>query len=164
MGPDQTALVGAVWSGSTLFVYEASNILMVNKNIHFFDYALLGLIMWVQCVSWNARTFARPKLLINYSPNYKYNLIFPCLADDIAEPRPDMNIRVAAFTVSEKSINTASFQKPSYPSHFLSFTDRNYEQQSRTWRIYSVEPATHSKQKRYFSNCITEKSIDWRAL
>ena len=31
---------------------------------------------------------------------------FPCLADEIAEPRPDMNIKVAAFTVSEKSIYT----------------------------------------------------------
>ena len=31
---------------------------------------------------------------------------FPCLADDIAEPCPDMNIKVATFTVSEKSINT----------------------------------------------------------
>ena len=31
---------------------------------------------------------------------------FPYLADEIAEPRPDMNIKVAAFTVSEKSINT----------------------------------------------------------
>ena len=28
------------------------------------------------------------------------------LADEIAEPRPDMNIKVAAFTVSEKSTNT----------------------------------------------------------
>ena len=27
---------------------------------------------------------------------------FPCLTDGIAEPRPDMNIKVAAFTVSEK--------------------------------------------------------------
>ena len=27
---------------------------------------------------------------------------FPSLADEIAEPRPDMNIKVAAFTVSEK--------------------------------------------------------------
>ena len=27
------------------------------------------------------------------------------LADEIAEPRPDMNIKVAAFTVSEKSSN-----------------------------------------------------------
>ena len=31
---------------------------------------------------------------------------FPCLADEIAKPRPDMNIKVAALTVSEKSINT----------------------------------------------------------
>ena len=31
---------------------------------------------------------------------------FPCLADEIAEPRPEMNFKVAAFTVSEKSINT----------------------------------------------------------
>ena len=28
---------------------------------------------------------------------------FPCLADEIAEPRPDMN--VAAFTIREKSFN-----------------------------------------------------------
>ena len=28
---------------------------------------------------------------------------FACLADEIAEPRPDMNIKVAAFTESEKS-------------------------------------------------------------
>ena len=27
---------------------------------------------------------------------------FPSLADEIAEPRPDMNIKVAAFTVSKK--------------------------------------------------------------
>ena len=33
---------------------------------------------------------------------------FPCLADEIAEPRPDMNIKVAALTVSEKSINTCN--------------------------------------------------------
>ena len=31
---------------------------------------------------------------------------FPSIADEIAEPRPDTNIKVAAFTVSEKSINT----------------------------------------------------------
>ena len=33
--PDQTAPFGAVWSGSTLFVSEASNILVDDKNIHF---------------------------------------------------------------------------------------------------------------------------------
>ena len=32
---------------------------------------------------------------------------FPSLADEIAEPHPDMNIKVAAFTVSEKSSNIA---------------------------------------------------------
>ena len=31
---------------------------------------------------------------------------FPSFADEIAEPHPDMNIKVAAFTVSEKSSNT----------------------------------------------------------
>ena len=31
---------------------------------------------------------------------------FPSLADEIAEPHPDMNIKVAAFTVNEKSSNT----------------------------------------------------------
>ena len=37
MDPDQTAPihVGAVLYGSTLFVYEASNILLDDKNIHF---------------------------------------------------------------------------------------------------------------------------------
>ena len=33
---------------------------------------------------------------------------FPSLADGIAEPYPDMIIKVAAFTVSEKSSNTGS--------------------------------------------------------
>ena len=44
--------------------------------------------------------FTRPKKLINsLKPD------FPSLSDEIAEPRPDMNIKVAAFTVSEKYIN-----------------------------------------------------------
>ena len=34
---------------------------------------------------------------------------FHCLADEIAEPRPGMNIKVAAFTVSEKSFNTQTY-------------------------------------------------------
>ena len=33
---------------------------------------------------------------------------FP-LSDEIAEPCPDMNIKVAAFTVSEKSSNTFTY-------------------------------------------------------
>ena len=40
MDPDQTAPTGAVWSGSTLFVYEASNNLVDDKNIHFVDMRL----------------------------------------------------------------------------------------------------------------------------
>ena len=31
---------------------------------------------------------------------------FSCLADELAEQRPDMNIKVTTFTLSEKSINT----------------------------------------------------------
>ena len=47
-----------------------------------------------------------PKSLL--LPNYKKKPDFPSLADEIeiAEPRPDMNIKVAAFTVSEESMNT----------------------------------------------------------
>ena len=32
---------------------------------------------------------------------------FPCLAVEIAKRRPDMNVKVALFTVSEKSINNS---------------------------------------------------------
>ena len=35
MDPNQSAPIGAVRSGSTLFVYEASNVLVDDKNIHF---------------------------------------------------------------------------------------------------------------------------------
>ena len=49
-----------------------------------------------------------PKKLINHLPNYKYNIDFPSLADEIADPHPDMNIKVVAFTVSEKSLNTVT--------------------------------------------------------
>ena len=48
------------------------------------------------------------KKLINSLPDYKSD--FPFLADEIAEPRPDMNIKVAAFTLSVKSINMWSTQ------------------------------------------------------
>ena len=55
-------------------------------------------------LSRNARTFTRPKKLINpIKPD------FSSLADEIAEPRPDMNFKVAAFTVSEKSINIKAY-------------------------------------------------------
>ena len=35
MDPDQTAPTGAVRSGFTLLIYEASNSLVDDKNIHF---------------------------------------------------------------------------------------------------------------------------------
>ena len=35
MHPDQTAPTGAVWSGFTLFIIEASISLVDGKNIHF---------------------------------------------------------------------------------------------------------------------------------
>ena len=44
--------------------------------------------------------FARPKQLIN-----SIEPCFPCLTDEIAEPRTGVNIKVAAFTVSENTIN-----------------------------------------------------------
>ena len=41
MDPDQTAPTGAVLFGSTLFVYEAPNMLVDEKKTHtFYDYAL----------------------------------------------------------------------------------------------------------------------------
>ena len=46
---------------------------------------------------------------------------FPCLADEIAEPLPDMNIKVTAFTVNEKYINNYNdelnclFRQPKNP-------------------------------------------------
>ena len=49
-----------------------------------------------------------PKSLLTLKclPNYKFQPDFSSLADEIAEQRPDMNIKVADFTVSEKSSNT----------------------------------------------------------
>ena len=46
---------------------------------------------------------------------------FPSLADEIAEPHPDMNIKVAAFTVSEKSSNTCRYGTPK-----LSYVEQMY--------------------------------------
>ena len=110
MDPDQTAPVWAVWSRSTLFVYEASNILVDNKNIHFVVYALrVKIHVSSVCIrlgfSWNARTLAGPNnlLILHQIINRTW---FPCLADEITDPRPDMNIKVAGFTLSEKFINT----------------------------------------------------------
>ena len=52
----------------------------------------------------HARLRSTESWFTNSLPNYN-KPDFPSLADEIAEPRPDMNIKVAAFTVSEKSIN-----------------------------------------------------------
>ena len=51
----------------------------------------------------HARLRGPKSLLTLYQIIHKSD--FPSLADEIAEQRPDMNIKVAAFTVSEKSIN-----------------------------------------------------------
>ena len=40
MDPDQTAPTGAVLSGFTLFIHEASNSLVDDKKHTFYDYAL----------------------------------------------------------------------------------------------------------------------------
>ena len=56
----------------------------------------------------NARLRGSKSLFTLYQIIYKAWI--PFLADEIAEPHLDMNIKVAAFTVSEKSSNTkASF-------------------------------------------------------
>ena len=49
-----------------------------------------------------------PKYLLTLN-QIKNKPDFPFLADEIAEPRSDMSIKVAAFTVSEKSINTLQY-------------------------------------------------------
>ena len=56
MHPDQTAPTGAVWSGSTMFVYEASSMLVDDKNIHFVIMRFLKRLIHVSSVlgfSWN---------------------------------------------------------------------------------------------------------------
>ena len=55
----------------------------------------------------NTCTFARLIQIINSILN-KYNLIYPTLADEIVEPHPDMNIEVAAFTVTQKLYNSCN--------------------------------------------------------
>ena len=60
---------------------------------------------WIRLgFSWEARTFAAQKAYKLFTKLW-IKPDFPSLADEIAEPRPDMNIKVAAFTVSVKSIN-----------------------------------------------------------
>ena len=62
-----------------------------------------------------------------------YQIDFPCLPDEIAEPRPDMNSKVAAFTVSKKSINI-SFDLLQNPGWVIFFSfmckKRNYSEKN----------------------------------
>ena len=50
--------------------------------------------------------------LLTLSKQFKFSVfqlilpVFPSLVADIAKSRPDMNIKVTAFTVSERSINS----------------------------------------------------------
>ena len=49
--------------------------------------------------------YAAQTTYFNTSPD------FPCLADEIAKLRPDMNIKVAAFTESKQFYYTAYYDK-----------------------------------------------------
>ena len=51
----------------------------------------------------HARVRGSKSLLTHIKPD------FPTFADEIAQQHPDMNIKVAAFTVSKKSSNTFDF-------------------------------------------------------
>ena len=42
------------------------------------------------------------KCMLEFFTELQIEPDFPCLADEIAKPRPDMNIKVAAFTESKK--------------------------------------------------------------
>ena len=85
---------------------------------------------------------------------------FPSLADEIADPRPDMNTKVAAFTVSEKSIYT--FQELSesvaQKCHRKVFQNSLYQIEKPIWTVeqdsqppvlnqnkFSTEPLNHIK-------------------
>ena len=57
---------------------------------------------------------------------------FPSLADEIAEPHTDMNIKVAAFTVSEKSSKKKSRRDRYFWSYLLSINYLN------TFKCHSI--------------------------
>ena len=55
----------------------------------------------------HARLRGSNKLLTRYQiQNVHVEADFPSWVDEIAEPRPDMNIKVTAFTVTQKLYNT----------------------------------------------------------
>ena len=56
---------------------------------------------------------------------------FSCTADEIVEPRPDMNIKVAAFTVSEKSLVSSPLDMTAWPILFWSFSMRRLNLQEQ---------------------------------
>ena len=65
----------------------------------------------------------QPKLIYSL-PTYKKNLISLPWQNEIAEACPDMNIKVAAFTLSEKSFSTgmrtvSHSQSGKYTSQFM---------------------------------------------
>ena len=56
---------------------------------------------------------------------------FPSLAAEIAEPHPDMNIKVAAFTESKKSSNTFSI-------HYLGYSIKLAARTTSVFYLVSV--------------------------
>ena len=63
----------------------------------------------------------------------------PSLAVEIAELHPDMNFKVAAFTVSERSSNTPSFSECTRFFFTLVLIDRTFEIEDLTIVITSYE-------------------------
>ena len=51
---------------------------------------------------------------------------FPSLADEIAEPRPDMNIKAIAFTMSKTSYYTTNYNTHSV-SHLYKIGNNSYQ-------------------------------------
>ena len=71
---------------------------MDDKNIHFVQCVFVRI--FVKCM----HVCAAQKPYLIFTKLY-IEPDFPSLVDEKAEPHPDMNIKVAAFTVSEKSSN-----------------------------------------------------------
>ena len=74
---------------------------------------------------------------------------FPSLADEIAEPRPDMNIKVAAFTVSEKSSNIKAISQQQIVSGFLtsdcSYTRGKFSKHDQACILYKNVASSFSQ-------------------
>ena len=80
---------------------------MDDKNIHCVIMRFKGKYMYCEFSVFTVRIFMKCTRVCADQTTYLFLIEpeFPCSADEIAEPRPDMNIKVAAFTLSEKSIN-----------------------------------------------------------